>query len=229
MKPGHIKAVLEKSAQKKFRATKPDRMQQRSIFPGLLSRNINRYIAPWFTFLLLLSGCELTGQQKSPLPPAGVNQAGQVSRINFSRYYLSLKSLNPVELLDEIERIKQQQQENEVSAKPIIEKETNSEIYLLLLKSLPSSPIYNPYNAKDQLNQLPEKVFSLGYLSNEDLALLLLLKDQLNEQLFAQERITALEQEQALSQQKYNFQLGDLQSSLTQLQQKLNQLKKNMQ
>ena len=169
-----------------------------------------------FSLLPQLTGCQLNGQT-NPLPQNRAG-AGTSSQANFSQYYLSLKNLNPTQVLNEIERIKQIQQ---ASSAP-----QETAIYLLLLKSLPSSPIYNPYNAKDQLNQLPAEILSRAYLSGEDLALLTLLKDQLNEQLFAHERINALEQEQALSQQAFNLQLNGLQSSLTELQQKLTQLKK---
>ncbi|WP_281557078.1 hypothetical protein [Thalassomonas sp. RHCl1] len=172
--------------------------------------------------LVLLGGCQLTDPSQASGTRNFHHQA-PLSAANFSQYYLSLKQLNPAELLDEIDRVSQSKKQGENQGQQV--QDFTDDIYLLLLKALPSSPIYNPYNAKDQLNQLPKEVLSLSYLKAEDLALLSLLKDQLNEQLYAQARITALEQEKGLSQQKFNRQLGGLQSSLTELQQKLTQLK----
>ncbi|WDE09829.1 hypothetical protein [Thalassomonas haliotis] len=176
----------------------------------------------FFCTLLLLGGCQLTAPSQASATKDNRNQA-PLSASNFSQYYLSLKKLNPAELLDEIERVSQAKKQRENTRKQ--EQDFKNDIYLLLLKALPSSPIYNPYNAKDQLNRLPKEVLSQTYLKVEDLALISLLKDQLNEQLYAQARITALEQEKGLSQQKFNRQLGGLQTSLTELQQKLTQLK----
>jgi len=165
---------------------------------------------------LLLGGCQLTGQGQGPETNHSADNTG-LAAANFSQYYLSLKQLNPGELLDEIERISQLQKQSKQQDK--------ADVYLLLLKALPNSPIYNPYNAKDQLNRLPAELLSEKHLTVADLALISLLKDQLNEQLYAQARITALEQEKGLNQQEYSRQLNGLQSSLTELQQKLTQLK----
>ncbi|WDE07598.1 hypothetical protein SG34_012325 [Thalassomonas viridans] len=188
--------------------------QQKSVSA---KRRQCRKITALVCSLLLLGGCQLTGQGQGPGASQTADNTAHISGANFSQYYLSLKKLNPGELLDEIERISQLKKQSKQQGK--------ADIYLLLLKALPSSPIYNPYNAKDQLNRLPPELLSPGYLKVEDLALLSLLKDQLNEQLYAQARITALEQEKGLNQQEYNRQLNGLQSSLTELQQKLTQLK----
>ncbi|WDD97037.1 hypothetical protein [Thalassomonas actiniarum] len=202
----------------KFNPMKANKIK---LMPSKRPGNTWQFTA-FFCTLVLLGGCQLT----APSPATGaknIHNQASLSPANFSQYYLSLKQLNPAELLDEIERVSQAKKQRENQAQKA--QDFKDDIYLLLLKALPSSPIYNPYNAKDQLNQLPKEVLSLSYLKAEDLALLSLLKDQLNEQLYAQARITALEQEKGLSQQKFNRQLGGLQSSLTELQQKLTQLK----
>ena len=166
-----------------------------------------------FIALTLVNGCLLT-------PPLSSNEASTtgVNTTDYGQYYLVLKGFSTEQLLNEIDLRKQQN----------IGRNTNNgtDIYLLLLKSAPNSPIYNPYNAKDQLNKLVMDNFNGYVLSNNDIALLTLLKDQLNEQLIALEHITVLEQEQALKQIKFNQLITEQQKSISELKQKLAQLKK---
>lgn len=111
-----------------------------------------------------ISACELIPNSTSPLTSTAVPTYGD--------YYLWLKTLDKNELLQEIE---QQNRNNEV-------KSPDADIYVMLLHSLPKSPIYNPYTAKSMLNKLKVQYVESRY-NPTNLALMTLLKDLLNEQL----------------------------------------------
>lgn len=112
--------------------------------------------------IFTISACELIPSQ-TPTP----------TRIpTYGDYYLWLKTLDNAELLQEIE---QQNKNKEV-------KSPDADIYVMLLHSLPKSPIYNPYTAKSMLNELRLQYVESRY-NPTNLALITLLKDLLNEQL----------------------------------------------
>jgi len=116
--------------------------------------------------LLLLStaACEVTPQQTSHTPTYG-------------DYYLWLKTLDNDELLQEID----QQKKNKAVKSP------DADIYVMLLHSLPQSPIYNPYTAKSILNNLQLQYLESRY-NPTNLALITLLRDLLNEQLLVRQK-----------------------------------------
>jgi hypothetical protein len=55
---------------------------------------------------------------------------------------------------------------------------------------LPTSPIYNLYTAKKLLNEYPLAPYSETTFSTTDLAFIVMLKEQLNQQLLLLEKIT---------------------------------------
>lgn len=117
--------------------------------------------------LSVLSGCQLLDKSNS-------------NRIDFSHYYLWIKSLNDDEIAKEII----QQKNNKQSGY------TQTDVQLIMLYSLPTSPIYNPYTAKTLLNEYPLAPYSETTFSTTDLAFIVMLKEQLNQQLLLLEKIT---------------------------------------
>jgi len=124
----------------------------------------------FIAFLFInLTACELIPPKSTTIPTYG-------------DYYLWLKTLNNDELLQEIE----QQRKNKKVKSP------DADIYVMLLHSLPKSPIYNPYTAKSILNELQLQYVESRY-NPTNLALITLLRDLLNEQLLTiqkQNRVT---------------------------------------
>jgi len=110
--------------------------------------------------LLPLSGCQLLGDSNS-------------KEVDFSHYYIWIKSLNDEEVEQEI--IQQKSNKNFGYAA--------ADIHLIMLYSLPNSPIHNPYTAKTILNDYPLAPYSESTFSDTDLAFIVMLKDQLNQQL----------------------------------------------
>ncbi len=122
----------------------------------------------WLTIFafIVLTGCQL-----SPEPPK--------AQVNISEYYLWIKNLEATELKHEI---KKQLQIKQLGQKP-------NSLKLIMLYSLPSSPVHNPYTAKAQLNNLQlSSQMDIG-LTKADLAFIVMLKDQLNQQLLQLEKV----------------------------------------
>ena len=109
--------------------------------------------------LILLVGCKTTPEVTASIPTYG-------------DYYLWLKTLSNDELLQEVEQ-QRREQENYSS---------DADIHIMLLHSLPESPIYNPYEAKSILNELQLQYIQSRY-NPTNLSLITLLRDLLNEQL----------------------------------------------
>lgn len=123
-------------------------------------------------FICTIPACELISNS-TPAP----------TRVpTYGDYYLWLKTLDNDELLQEIE---QQNKNKEV-------KSPDADIYVMLLHSLPKSPIYNPYTAKSILNKLQLQYVESRY-NPTNLALMTLLKDLLNEQLLTIHKYTNVE------------------------------------
>lgn len=116
--------------------------------------------------LFPLSGCQILADSK---PQA----------VNFSHYYLWIKSLNNKEVAQEITR---QKSNEELGLK--------TDVQLIMLYSLPNSPIHNPYTAKSMLNDYPLAPYLETTFSTSDLAFIVMLKDQLNQQLLLLAQIT---------------------------------------
>jgi len=122
----------------------------------------------WLTIFafIVLTGCQL-----SPEPPK--------AQVNISEYYLWIKNLEATELKHEIEK---QLQFKQSGQKP-------NSLKLIMLHSLPSSPVHNPYTAKTQLNNLQLSSQMDIDLSTADIAFIVMLKDQLNQQLLQLEKV----------------------------------------
>ena len=114
----------------------------------------------FFLFMLPLSGCQLLGDSSH-------------KKVDFSHYYIWIKSLNVEEVTQEIAQQKSNKNAGYIAA----------DIHLIMLYSLPNSPIHNPYTAKTILNDYPLAPYSESTLSDTDLAFIVMLKDQLNQQL----------------------------------------------
>ena len=110
--------------------------------------------------LFPLSGCQLLDDSHS-------------KKVDFSHYYIWIKSLNDEEVQQEIIQQKNSKDSGYATA----------DIHLIMLYSLPNSPIHNPYTAKTLLNDYPLAPYSESTFSDIDLAFIVMLKDQLNQQL----------------------------------------------
>jgi len=128
-----------------------------------------RWSKTWLSLILLLfiTGCQLISQKAD-------------SQSSYGQYYLWLKSLNNEDLLAEI---RQQKQSFALG-------NTQAEEYLLLLHSLPNSPIHNAYTAKSMLNKRNNQ-YSISHYNPSNLAFITVLKDQLNQQLLSLEKLSA--------------------------------------
>ncbi|SEK53970.1 hypothetical protein SAMN05216262_101608 [Colwellia chukchiensis] len=159
------------------------------------------------TALLFLSGCQLT------LPSE--------SKPSYGEYYLTLQQLSSQQLADEV--AKQQ-------AAIALDKAPNTALYyqgqlkLLLLYSLPRSPVYNSFSAKTWLNNLQNSSDNGAFadISPSDQAFFSLLRDQLNQRILMRNRLLAEQQKQqqaALNQQQQLIeQVTLLQQIIKQLQ-----------
>ncbi|REL30683.1 hypothetical protein DXX94_08130 [Thalassotalea euphylliae] len=143
---------------------------------------------------------------------ARVNTIGQ---LNLSGYYQWLKGLEPEQLASEVAL----QQSRKTQDNP------DADLFLLLLRSLPSTSIHNPYTAKAMLNQGEFNQYIYANVSPADLAFVTMLRDQLNQQLLL---IQANEKTMEQSQQeiaKLTVKLAMYQQANTSLNEKLEQLK----
>lgn len=159
--------------------------------------------------ILLTSACELTEKHV-------------ITRTSYGEYYLELQQLTSKQLVDEVSK----QQAN-------VESETNTntdasydaKIKLLLLYSLPKSPIYNSFHAKMLLNELNSEDNNSAFadFTPDEEALFSLLHDQLNQRLLMRNRLLALQKEQLNAQQQ--LEIKQLQSAKQQQQHLIEQVK----
>lgn len=137
---------------------------------------------PLFTILMLfaVSGCQLMGDVNNKAESNNDELEANRDTVNFSYYYLWIKSLNHDEILQEIIQQKNNKQLDN----------TQADVQLIMLYSLPTSPVHNPYTAKTLLNDYPLTPYVETTLSDTDLAFIVMLKDQLNQQLLLLEELT---------------------------------------
>ena len=131
---------------------------------------------PLFILLMLftMTGCQLLGDSNNSMVESNSDE------VNFSHYYLWIKGLNDDEIVQEISQQKSNKQSGYAQA----------DIQLIMLYSLPNSPIHNPYTAKTLLNDYPLAPYIETIFSATDLAFVIMLKDQLNQQLLLLEQLT---------------------------------------
>ena len=105
---------------------------------------------------------------------------------SYGEYYLTLQQLNQQQLTEEID---QQQAKVEQQKIKNIHNDFDPKIKLLLLYSLPKSPIYNSFNAKSLLNQLTSDEDNAAFtdINPSEQAFITLLRDQLNQRLLMRE------------------------------------------
>jgi hypothetical protein len=159
-----------------------------------------------FTLLLALSGCHLLDDSKKV-------------RVNFSHYYLWIKSLNDDELAEEITHQKDNKQFGVVQAN----------LQLIMLYSLPNSPVHNPYTAKTMLNNYTLAPYIDTTFSTTDLAFIVMLKDQLNQQLLLLEQLAnykGVYQQSKKINSVQKIEINQLNQQINQLNQQIIQLKK---
>ena len=171
-------------------------------------------------FSLFLSACQInnighpTGKNSNIL----ITNEEPASDSNiFGQYYLSIKQLTSSELVNEIEK-----QKNKINSHNE-NKHMQAKMNLILLYSLPRSPIHNPYTAKANLNKFTKQYFNYQH-NPADSALITLLKDQLNQQLSLFKQLISQEimQEEKLQQQQ---KIVELEQQRSQLEQQITQLK----
>ena len=165
--------------------------------------------------LLALSGCQLLESPKIPKIP----KSPKSEKVDLSHYYLWIKGLNEEEIEQEII---QQQYDKEFGF-------GKADVQLIMLYSLPNSPIHNPYTAKTLLNDYPLPPYQDTSLSLSDLAFIVMLKDQLNQQLLLLKQVTnykdAYQQAKKVNSAQ-EMQINQLKKQIEQLNKQIIQLKK---
>jgi len=157
---------------------------------------------------LLLIGtvsCQLTENKPAPS--------------QYGHYYLWLKNLSNDEIISEI---KQQQQY-------INNGNINAEINLAMLYSLANSPVFNPYTAKTKLNKFSPPPKQAGNISAADFGFLMMMKDQLNQQILAINKLAVNKKKHQQQTIKLNINTAEYKKLLAQfvkLNEQMLQLKK---
>lgn len=135
--------------------------------PESLYSHAKRVLSPLIIILLsvFLSACQVTSApEKTEIKP---------KEVNFSHYYLWLKTLDDPALIRE-----------EKSQKSLLSKadepSLDSQSKLILIYSLPFTSLHQPYKAKRLLN---EHLLTSNKKSKENVAFTMILRDQLNYQL----------------------------------------------
>jgi len=155
---------------------------------------------------LLLSACQINDQ-------FSLERSASEPQIDYGQYYLYIQSLSDSELVNEINQQKLNKS-NETG---------NADQHLLLLFSLPNSPIHNPYTAKSLLNSHQRNNVSVN--DKADRAFMALLKDQLNQQLFLFQKLISEELQQEQQQKKQTDTILVLKEKVAQLEEQILQLK----
>jgi len=140
-----------------------------------ITNKIMQWCMPLLITLLMsiLSGCQL-------LPDSNSDKIDLNNKVELSQYYLWIKSLNDDEVAEEVRQQKSDKQSGYGKA----------DLQLIMLYSLPNSPNHNPYTAKTLLNDYPLITYDETSFNGADLAFIVMLKDQLNQQLLLLEQLT---------------------------------------
>lgn len=149
--------------------------------------------------LLLLPSCQLTTKKDSATKQDSPGES-------YGEYYLTLQQLSEQQLTAEINK-QQASIENQKTKKT--QSNYDSQIKLLLLYSLPESPIYNSFNAKALLNAMQSEGNNVvfAHITPNDQAFINLLRDQLNQRLLMRNRLLAQQQAQKKQQQNLTLKL----------------------
>lgn len=161
--------------------------------------------------ILLLTSLSTACQMTEPTAIAHTEKKKTQSSIEYSQYYLTLKTLNNDQLLLE-EKNLLSLMSKQLNAKQL------SQGKLILLYSLPNAAIYKPYKAKTLLN---EHLLISNNMSQGNLAFIMLLRDQLNIQL-------RLLEKQVRSDKEYTEKLDKNSTTIEQLNQQLEHVNKQL-
>jgi hypothetical protein len=143
------------------------------------------------SIFLLLPACQIITEQ------ADKNES-------YGEYYLALQQLSEQQLSQEVLK---QQASIDSEATTTTESSYDQQIKLLILYSLPASPIYNSFNAKALLNQMKNEGDNAAFatINPSEQAFITLLRDQLNQRLLMRNRLLTqqqVQQKRALKQQQ---------------------------
>ena len=140
--------------------------------------------------------------------------------VSYSNYYLWLTTLNKKQVL--AEEHKQQALLNNRLNKTVNDVDP-SQGKLILIYSLANSPLHQPYKAKRLLN---EHLLVSNNMSKENLAFTMLLRDQLNTQLYLLEKQTKASNKFNKQSDEHHAIIAQLESQLKLVNQQLILLKK---
>lgn len=184
---------------------------------------LNQRKLVFLVFSLSIIGCQSVSENYNVVDtqnePTNIITAPSA---NFGQYYLAIQNLSESEL------------QKEVALQQLRKLQGSSEarIYLTLLYSLPSSPIHSVYTAKLHLNNLLQ-AHQTDHLNSIDQAFVLLLKDQLNQQLFLFQKLIKQgadydkkAAEHRISNKKQLNEIAALELTVKQLSEQITQLKK---
>lgn len=175
------------------------------------SRPIKQCFSIVFILLLtsLSTACQVT--EPTTITHNENTDAETNDSVEYSQYYLTLKTLNNNQLLLEEKKLLS------LVTKPLNDK-TLSQGKLILLYSLPNPGLHQPYKAKSLLN---EHLLASNNISQGNLAFIMLLRDQLNIQL-------RLLEKQTRSDKEYNEQNDKNSVTIEQLKQQLEHVNKQL-
>jgi hypothetical protein len=169
-------------------------------------------------FILLLTSLSTACQVTEPTAitfnentDADINNS-----VEYSQYYLTLKTLNNKQLLLEEKKLLSLVTEP-LKDKALIQGK------LILLYSLPNPGLYQPYKAKSLLN---EHLLASNNMSQGNLAFIMLLRDQLNIQLRLLEKQTRSDKEYNKQNDKNSVTIEQLNQQLEHVNEQLILLKK---
>ena len=175
------------------------------------SRSIKQCLSIVFILLLtsLSTACQVT--EPTAITHNKNTDAETNNSIEYSQYYLTLKTLNNKQLLLEEKKLLS------LVTEPLNDK-TLIQGKLILLYSLPNPGLYQPYKAKSLLN---DHLLASNNMSQGNLAFIMLLRDQLNIQL-------RLLEKQTRSDKEYNEQNDKNSVTIEQLNQQLEHVNKQL-
>jgi len=162
-------------------------------------------------FILLLTSLSTACQVTEPTAITHNENINANNSVEYSQYYLTLKTLNNKQLLLEEKKLLSLLT-NQLNDK------TPNQGKLILLYSLPNPGLYQPYKAKSLLN---EHLLASNNMGQGNLAFIMLLRDQLNIQL-------RLLEKQARSDKEYNEQNDEQSVTIEQLNQQLEHVNKQL-
>jgi len=165
---------------------------------------------------IVLSGCQIT-LPFAETETVEVTNAEKIETVSYSKYYIWLKSLTNAEILEE-----ENKQKSIIAASPN-ENNIAAQSKLILMYSLSTAGLHQPYKAKRLLNEL---LILSHNMETENLAFTMLLRDQLNTQLRLLEKQNATNKDCNEQLDEHHLLIEQLQNQVNQVNQQLILLKK---